>query len=554
MRVISASLKAQLLAAFALVSAVAVLVAVVAVVSLSSVSGTLTGGAKRIDLAGQVSTLAYNMQGSELMNTLASGAQAANHAGDVQSFRAALRALGQDLATPADRADFQRLERAFAAWSVLDAQANRLAAAHELSRATALVTGNGAANAATDALATSAAAMSAQVRAENTRSANSSRRTALVAILALLAVGIAAAIAIALLLARRVAGGVGQMLTAAQGLAQGDVEQSVEIRSRDEVGAMGRAFATMIEYLRATAASAREIANGNFAVEIEPRSERDVLNHAFLEMRDRVGAVVRAISSTSEALNTSSAQVAATTADVGRAIEEIADSVGEVARGAELQVRVVGGARNLSEEVKAASRASSERARETADAAERARQASDDGAQAVAQVDTAMRTIQDSSAQVSIAIRELGQKSQRIGGITDTITRIAEQTNLLALNAAIEAARAGEQGRGFAVVAEEIRTLAEESQEAATAIAGLIGEIHAETDRAVGVVEHGVQQTNESAQTVVAAGAAFGAIRESVAAMNDQIEQIAAASAQIAESAEQMSSNVASVASVAEQS
>jgi methyl-accepting chemotaxis protein len=536
------------------VTIVFVIGAVVSVNSLSSMSGTLHAGAGRMKLADEVSIGAYNMQGSQLMNVLLDGAGAANHAGDVQVFAADLAALGHDLITPADRAGYAKIQRAFAGWQVLNHRAGVLAAAHARRRDTALVTGDGAANAATDALSSAASALAATVAAEDSHSARTSRSSATVVAILMTVLGIALAIGIVLLLLRRIVGGVRQMLAAAKGLAVGEIDQTLDVRSRDEVGAMARAFEDMIDYLRSTAASAREMAQGNFAAEITPRSDGDALSHAFVEMRDRVGTVVRAISGTSQTLSHSSAQMATTTEEVGRAIDEIAGSVGSVASGAEIQVRAVAEARAMSDEVSVASRASSQRARETAAVAEQARVSAEQGERAVAQVDEAMRGVQSASEEAGVAIRQLGEKSSRIGGIVDTITGIAEQTNLLALNAAIEAARAGDQGRGFAVVAEEVRKLAEESQHAAASIAELVGEIRTETDRAVTVVERGAQQSDQSAQTVYAAREAFQRIRENVESMTERIEQIAASSEQIVESSERMHASVASVADVAEQS
>ena len=117
--------------------------------------------------------------------------------------------------------------------------------------------------------------------------------------------------------------------------------------------------------------------------------------------------------------------------------------------------------------------------------ADKTTNAASQGDKAVDAAINQMKNIERSVSSSAQVVAKLGERSKEIGQIVDAISGIAGQTNLLALNAAIEAARAGEQGRGFAVVAEEVRKLAEQSQEAAKQIANLISEIQTETDSAV---------------------------------------------------------------------
>jgi methyl-accepting chemotaxis protein len=273
---------------------------------------------------------------------------------------------------------------------------------------------------------------------------------------------------------------------------------------------------------------------------ISSEDEIGQLSKGFQDMRTNLRALVGKVHSQAEQLAASSEELTASADQSAQAANQVAVSITGVATGAEEQLSA---AHETSSIVEQMSASLEQVAATTSQVSDQSIQATNKAGEGNTAVEKAVRQMVQIEQTVNISakvVAELGERSKEIDQIVATISSIASQTNLLALNAAIEAARAGEHGRGFAVVAEEVRKLAEQSQEATKQISALIGKIQGDTDKAVVAMDDGTREVRLGAEVVNTAGQAFEEIVTLVTQVSDQVKEISTAIEHMAEDSEQI--------------
>ena len=260
--------------------------------------------------------------------------------------------------------------------------------------------------------------------------------------------------------------------------------------------------------------------------------ELGVLTDAFNQMLDDIQERTGALQQANESLRTQAGEMREAAAVLAASASQIMASTTQLAASATETASAITETTATVEEVKHTSQVSSDKAKHMSQEAQKAADVAKSGKRAVDQTIEGMTAIRQQMEALAESILSLSAQSQTIGEIISSVDDLAAQSKLLAVNAAIEAAKAGDEGKGFAVVAQEVRSLAEQSKQATTAVRTILNDIQKATSSAALATEQASKAVEGGVRQSVAAGESIGALAESIAGAAQASTQIAATSQQ----------------------
>lgn len=320
---------------------------------------------------------------------------------------------------------------------------------------------------------------------------------------------------IALFFSRRIVRPILRISQIVRIVAEGDLKQHVEVKSRDEIGQMSEGINLMIS---------------------------------------NMAGIVQQINTTIGRVSASSSELLQSANHSAQAAGEIATSIQDVAASANTQLQSAEQSSRAMEEMSVGVQRISETASGVSGQSEHVTSEVESGFTELQTAITQMNKIGQSSMETASKIKTMEEHSEQIGQIVDVISEISRQTSLLALNASIEAARAGEQGRGFAIVASEVKKLAEQTNNSIESISEIVKEIQSFSSVIVDATEHNNEEIASGIEHIRQVGERFQHIRLSIREVSNQMQDVSATTQQLSAGSEEITASVEDMFSTAKES
>jgi methyl-accepting chemotaxis protein len=287
---------------------------------------------------------------------------------------------------------------------------------------------------------------------------------------------------------------------------------------------------------------------------IKRMADKDLTIPVLMECKDEYGDVARELEKTRVHLQDIIKTQVATSQELATLTEVMTLSMSETKESSQEEFQEIDQLATAMSEMTSTVQTVADHAQNASQLTEQASGQAETGQRFVQGTVTKMSELSNDISASAQAVNQVEERVESIGSVVGTIQGISEQTNLLALNAAIEAARAGEAGRGFAVVADEVRNLAQRTQQATVEIQEMISHLQSSANSAVELMEKSVVEAADGVELVTNAGAELDGIVSQVNQINDMNFQIATAAGQQSSVAEEMNQNLTNVRELVEAS